>query len=175
MHAEAIVYTWDYRSSASIWAALRVQPILSDEVQTFKGLITVHKILQEGHPIVRSPFSRSCSAPPRRSSLTSAPPPPPADAQGGAAPDFVARDVCTDSWRRRDSRCVLFAPCLPHQIASLTLALPRLAAGYGSLIRAYVKLILAKLKFHRHHTAFNGLFEYEEYVALRGIDDPNEG
>jgi hypothetical protein len=47
--------------------------------------------------------------------------------------------------------------------------------GYGSLIRAYVKLILAKLKFHRHHTSFNGLFEYEEYIALRGIDDPNEG
>lgn len=47
------MYTWDYRSSTSIWAALRVLPILSDEVQTFKALITVHKILQEGHPIVR--------------------------------------------------------------------------------------------------------------------------
>jgi len=31
------------------------------------------------------------------------------------------------------------------------------------------------LRFHRHHTDFNGLFEYEEYVSLRGIDDPNEG
>lgn len=51
--SEAIVYTWDYRSSASIWAALRVQPILSDEVQAFKALITIHKILQEGHPVVR--------------------------------------------------------------------------------------------------------------------------
>ena len=27
------------------------QPILADEVQSFKALITVHKILQEGHPI----------------------------------------------------------------------------------------------------------------------------
>lgn len=27
------------------------QPILADEVQTFKALITVHKVLQEGHPI----------------------------------------------------------------------------------------------------------------------------
>lgn len=27
------------------------QPILADEVQTFKALITIHKILQEGHPI----------------------------------------------------------------------------------------------------------------------------
>lgn len=29
-----------------------MQPILADEVQTFKALITVHKVLQEGHPIV---------------------------------------------------------------------------------------------------------------------------
>jgi hypothetical protein len=64
LFAECIVYTWDYRSSASIWASLRVQPILSDEVQTFKGLITVHKILQEGHPIVRLiPLSASFPSP----------------------------------------------------------------------------------------------------------------
>lgn len=49
---ECIVYTWDYHSSASIWTGLRVLPILTDEVQTFKALITVHKILQEGHPVV---------------------------------------------------------------------------------------------------------------------------
>ena len=49
---EAIVYTWDYHSSISFWSGLRVQPILSDEVQTFKALITVHKVLQEGHPVV---------------------------------------------------------------------------------------------------------------------------
>lgn len=30
---------------------MKVQPILADEVQTFKALITVHKVLQEGHPI----------------------------------------------------------------------------------------------------------------------------
>ena len=30
---------------------LHRQPILADEVQTFKALITVHKVLQEGHPI----------------------------------------------------------------------------------------------------------------------------
>lgn len=28
------------------------QPILADEIQTFKALITVHKVLQEGHPNV---------------------------------------------------------------------------------------------------------------------------
>lgn len=25
------------------------------------------------------------------------------------------------------------------------------------------------------HKDFNGLFEYEEYISLRGVDDPNEG
>lgn len=50
---ECIVYTWDYHTSASIWSGLRVLPILSDEVQTYKALITVHKVLQEGHPKVR--------------------------------------------------------------------------------------------------------------------------
>ncbi|GAA5971861.1 hypothetical protein JCM11641_001545 [Rhodosporidiobolus odoratus] len=120
---KCIVYTWDYRSSASIWSALRVQPLLTDEVQTFKGLITVHKILQEGHPVTLKE----------------------AQNQTGWL-ETCARTVGGDATR-----------------------------GYGSLIRAYVKLILAKLRFHRHHTAFNGLFEYEEYIALRGIDDPNEG
>lgn len=26
--------------------------MLADEVQTFKALITIHKVLQEGHPVV---------------------------------------------------------------------------------------------------------------------------
>lgn len=47
--------------------------------------------------------------------------------------------------------------------------------GYGSLIRTYVQFILAKLRFHRLRPEFNGLFEYEEYISLKGIDDPNEG
>ena len=51
---ECIVFTWDYHSSISFWSGLRVQPILADEVQSFKALITVHKVLQEGHPVVRS-------------------------------------------------------------------------------------------------------------------------
>src|SRR5467141_2615405 len=33
-------------------ADLARQPILADEVQTFKALITIHKVLQEGHPVV---------------------------------------------------------------------------------------------------------------------------
>ena len=47
--------------------------------------------------------------------------------------------------------------------------------GYGGLIRTYVQFILAKLRFHRLRPEFNGLFEYEEYITLKGIDDPNEG
>lgn len=27
------------------------QPVMADEVQTFKALQTIHKVLQEGHPI----------------------------------------------------------------------------------------------------------------------------
>jgi hypothetical protein len=46
-----IVYTWDHKSSTAFWAGMKVQPILADEVQTFKALITIHKVLQEGHPI----------------------------------------------------------------------------------------------------------------------------
>jgi hypothetical protein len=47
--------------------------------------------------------------------------------------------------------------------------------GYAPLIKAYVSFLLSKLRFHRHHPEFNGLFEYEEYVSLKNIDDPNEG
>ncbi|PLN82196.1 cytoskeleton assembly control protein Sla2 [Aspergillus taichungensis] len=46
-----IVYTWDHKSSAAFWAGMKVQPVLADEVQTYKALITIHKVLQEGHPI----------------------------------------------------------------------------------------------------------------------------
>ena len=38
-----------------------------------------------------------------------------------------------------------------------------------------MQFLLAKLRFHRLRPEFNGLFEYEEYITLKGIDDPNEG
>ncbi|KAH8925886.1 ANTH-domain-containing protein, partial [Atractiella rhizophila] len=119
---KCIVYSWDYHDSQSIWAGLRVQPILADEVQTFKALITVHKILQEGHPIVLKQ----------------------AQQQTGWL-ETCARTVGNDG------------------------------RGYTPLIKAYVSSLLAKLRFHKTHPDFNGLFEYEEYVTLKGIDDPNEG
>ncbi|KAG8769263.1 sla2 Src-like adaptor 2 [Ceratobasidium sp. 428] len=120
---KCIVYTWDYHSSMSIWTGLRVQPILSDEVQTFKALITVHKVLQEGHPVAIREGQN----------------------QTGWL-ETCARTIGSDGMR-----------------------------GYGSLIRAYVAFILSKLRFHRTHPEFNGMFDYEEYVSLKNIDDPNEG
>ncbi|KAK2461575.1 hypothetical protein APHAL10511_006038 [Amanita phalloides] len=120
---KCIVFTWDYHSSISFWNGLRVQPILADEVQTFKALITVHKVLQEGHPVTLK------------------------EAHGQTAwLETCSRTVGQDGQR-----------------------------GYGPLIRTYVQFILAKLRFHRLRPEFNGLFEYEEYVTLKGIDDPNEG
>jgi huntingtin-interacting protein 1-related protein len=89
-------------------ASPRRQPILADEVQTFKALITVHKVLQEGHP----------------STLKEA--------------------MANRSW-------------------------------IESLNREYVYYLLAKLSFHQQHPEFNGTFEYEEYLSLKAINDPNEG
>ncbi|KAK2629655.1 hypothetical protein QTJ16_000475 [Diplocarpon rosae] len=118
-----IVYTWDHKSSGAFWAGMKVQPILADEVQTFKALITVHKVLQEGHP----------------STLREA--------------------MANRSW-----------------IDSLNRGVPGEGLrGYGPLIKEYVNFLLAKLSFHAQHPDFNGTFEYEEYISLKGINDPNEG
>ncbi|KAJ7225269.1 ANTH domain-containing protein [Mycena pura] len=120
---KCIVFTWDYHTSISFWSGLRVQPILADEIQTFKALITVHKVLQEGHPVTIK------------------------EAHGQTAwLETCARTLGSDG-----------------------------ARGYAPLIRTYVQFILAKLRFHRLRPEFNGLFEYEEYITLKGIDDPNEG
>ncbi|KAK6068931.1 cytoskeleton assembly control protein sla2 [Seiridium cupressi] len=118
-----IVYTWDHKSSQSFWGGMKVQPILADEVQTFKALITVHKVLQEGHPVTLRE----------------------AMANRGWI-DSLNRGLAGEGVR-----------------------------GYGPLIREYVYFLLAKLSFHQQHPEFNGTFEYEEYVSLKVINDPNEG
>lgn len=99
------------------------QPILADEVQTFKALITIHKVLQEGHPtaLVEAMTNRSWI-------------------------DGLNRGMSGEGVR-----------------------------GYGPLIREYVYYLLAKLSFHQQHAEFNGTFEYEEYISLKAINDPNEG
>ncbi|MCJ1370136.1 sla2 Src-like adaptor 2 [Loxospora ochrophaea] len=135
-----IVYTWDHKSSQSFWAGMKVwvyekstlssgpgditaQPILADEVQTFKALITIHKVLQEGHPIaVRE-----------------------AQANVGWL-ESLTRGTSGEGLR-----------------------------GYSPLLREYVHYLRAKLAFHQQHPEFNGLFEYEEYISLKSINDPNEG
>ncbi|CAN6599630.1 protein Sla2p [Trichomonascus vanleenenianus] len=116
-----ILQTWDSRSGRAFWNGMKLQPIHGDEVQVFKALITVHKVLQEGHMAVLK------------------------EAQGHI------------NWLESLGRDGLNA----H--------------GYGKLIQEYVRLLLKKLDFHRTYPAFNGTFEYEEYVSLRTIDDPNEG
>ncbi|KAF9110590.1 sla2 Src-like adaptor 2 [Mortierella sp. AM989] len=118
-----IVYTWDYRSSAAVWQGFRTQPMLGDEVQTFKALISVHKIIREGHPTVLK------------------------EAQNEA--DWL--DQCTRSTGQFDAR------------------------GYATLIRTYVDFLHSKLRYHKNHPEFNGTFDYNEYISLKGIDDPNEG
>ncbi|KAK4540614.1 hypothetical protein LTR36_009044 [Oleoguttula mirabilis] len=121
-----IVYTWDHKSSLSFWNGIKVQPIQADEVQTFKALITVHKVLQEGHPVALK------------------------EAQAHV------------SW-----------------LESLTRGLGGVGEegmrGYGPLIQEYIFYLVSKLGFHRNHPEFNGLFEYEEYITLKSINDPNEG
>ncbi|KAJ5288569.1 hypothetical protein N7478_001599 [Penicillium angulare] len=118
-----IVYTWDHKSSAAFWAGMKVQPVLADEVQTFKALFTIHKVLQEGHPIVVREAQ-----------------------QHSTWIDSLMRGVGGDGIR-----------------------------GYAPLIREYVYFLESKLSFHRNHPEFNGLFEYEEYISLKTINDPNEG
>lgn len=119
-----IVYTWDHKSSQSFWSGMKVQPILADEVQTFKALITVHKVLQEGHPVALR------------------------EAQSNV------------NWIESLSRGTSMGDGM---------------RGYGPLISDYVFYLLAKLTFHRNHPEFNGTFEYEEYISLKSINDPNEG
>ncbi|GAA5808667.1 hypothetical protein MFLAVUS_002060 [Mucor flavus] len=120
---KCIVYTWDHRTSAIIWNILKVQPLLSDEVQAFKALILVHKIVKDGHPNVIKDALRETGW-----------------------LETCARSVNGDGMR-----------------------------GYGNLIRAYVDFLLHKLQYHRTHPEFNGTFDYEEYISLKNIDDPNEG
>jgi hypothetical protein len=96
---------------------------MADEIQTFKALMTIHKLLQEGHPVTVKEAQQNVNW-----------------------IESLARGVPGDGLR-----------------------------GYGPLIREYVFFLLAKLRFHRQHTEFNGLFEYEEYISLKSINDPNEG
>ncbi|WLF81350.1 sla2 Src-like adaptor 2 [Lodderomyces elongisporus] len=117
-----IVYTWDHKNSRAFWNAVKIQPLQSSEIQLFKALIMIHKVLQEGHP-----------------------------------------NTLKDAFRNRDF------------IGSLATVFPSHGSAYGKLIYQYDKYLLQKLDFHRNNPGFNGTFEYEEYLSLRAVNDPNEG
>ncbi|KAI5959754.1 SLA2 [Candida pseudojiufengensis] len=117
-----IVYTWDHKNSRAFWNAVKVQPLQSNEIQLFKALIMIHKVLQEGHP-----------------------------------------NTLKDAYRNRDF------------ISSLATVFPTHGSAYGRLINQYDRYLLQKLDFHRNNPGFNGTFEYEEYLSLRAVNDPNEG
>lgn len=117
-----IVDSWDQKNSRAFWNAIKVQPLQSNEVQLFKALIMMHKVLQEGHP-----------------------------------------NCLKDGYRNRDF------------IQSLGRVFPSQGLGYGRLISQYDKYILQKLDFHRNNPNFTGMFEYDEYISLRAVNDPNEG
>ncbi|KAK3679612.1 sla2 Src-like adaptor 2 [Vermiconidia calcicola] len=123
-----IVYTWDHKSSGSFWNGIKVQPIMADEVQTFKALITIHKVLQEGHPVALKEAQANVSW---LESLTRG---------------LVGGVGGQDGMR-----------------------------GYAPLIQEYIHYLVSKLRFSRDHPEFNGTFEYEEYISLKSINDPNEG
>ncbi|GME83655.1 unnamed protein product [Ambrosiozyma monospora] len=48
-------------------------------------------------------------------------------------------------------------------------------SSMGRLIIEYSNYLVKKLHFHHDHRGFNGTFEYEEYVSLSTVSDPNEG
>ncbi|SGZ57000.1 CIC11C00000003797 [Sungouiella intermedia] len=116
-----IVYTWDHKNSRAFWNAVKIQPLQSSEVQLFKALIMIHKVLQEGHP-----------------------------------------NTLKDGYRNKDF------------LYSLSTVFPS-SSSYGRLINQYDRFLLRKLDFHRNNPGFNGIFEYEEYISLRTVNDPNEG
>lgn len=116
-----IVYTWDHKNSRAFWNAVKIQPLQSSEIQLFKALIMIHKVLQEGHP-----------------------------------------NALKDGYRNKDF------------LYSLSTVFPG-SHSYGRLINQYDRFLLSKLDFHRNNPGFNGMFEYEEYISLRTVNDPNEG
>ncbi|KAI3659302.1 hypothetical protein MP638_003518 [Amoeboaphelidium occidentale] len=117
------LFTHDFRTAQPFWNAVKSQPILSDDVQCFKALITIHKVMRDGH-------------------------------------SSVLQDTMAE---------VPFFDTLARQMQY------NAHRGYASLILAYVKFLKYKLEFHSMHPEFTADLDYEEYRALRKVDDPNEG
>ena len=43
------------------------------------------------------------------------------------------------------------------------------------MIKAYTQYLRQKLDYHNLRPFFSGTFDYEEFVSLKGVQDPNEG
>ena len=110
------------------------QPILADEVQSFKALITVHKVLQEGHPVaVREAQNNTNWL------------------------DSLTRGVSGEGLRGTESmRCFSTNACITGARQQIVYGKLTICVGYGPLLREYVYFLLAKLAFHRQHPEFNG-------------------
>lgn len=118
-----ILYTWDHKSASFFFEILKSQPFVAHEIQIFKMLIVIHKVVQEGHP-----------------------------------------SALKQAMRERE------------WIKSLERIHPTNGTEYGKLIKEYVRYLVKKLNFHATHKGFhNGIFEYEEYVSLVNVSDPDEG
>lgn len=113
------------------------QPILADEVQTFKALITVHKVLQEGHPVAVKEAQANINW---LESLT----------RGVTGEGLRGMYPCGVREGLRAFQKAAKAQCLKHKTLTVE-------TGYGPLLRDYVYFLLAKLAFHRQHPEFNGL------------------
>ena len=104
-------------------------------MQTFKCLMMIHKVLQEGHPVTVKEAQQNVNW-----------------------IESLARGIMGEGLRGElllELRVptLVFAPSLTLKSTSLSnLRLP----GYGPLIREYVFYLLSKLGFHRHHPEFNG-------------------
>ena len=118
------LFTWDFAAARPFWDALKMQAVLSDDVQCFKALITIHKVMRDGHPC--------------------------------ALEETMREVVYLDTVMRNAQQNVYIM-------------------GYGSLIQAYIQFIKAKLEFHTFHPEFTANLSYEEYRALRKVEEPNEG
>ncbi|KAI3630767.1 hypothetical protein MIR68_012202 [Amoeboaphelidium protococcarum] len=116
------VFTWDFKTAQPFWNAVKMQPVLSDEIQCFKALITIHKVLRDGH---------SCAL----------------------------------------EECMREVPFLDTMERAHTYG----GRGYSTLIQVYIQFIKAKLQFHTMHPEFTANMSYEEYRALKKVDDVNEG
>ncbi len=81
----------------------------------------------------------------------------------------MAGNLCKNGWLRRSTRYV-------SRIIDLSNCLIEgIYLGYAPLIKPTFPSFLQSSGSIGCVPEFNGLFEYEEYVTLKGIDDPNEG